>query len=97
MPSGDARTALLASSSFYISLSRSPPLTGASADSRRRAVDWIIYFWARFSMTVCGYSPEVVGLENLPPHGETCLYVPNHTSFMDSEPGLSPEARYVLL
>lgn len=50
---------------------------------RRRAVDWIIFFWARFSMTICGYVPEVVGLENLPKDGGNCLYVPNHTSFLD--------------
>mmetsp|Transcript_100035 Transcript_100035/g.182525 ORF Transcript_100035/g.182525 Transcript_100035/m.182525 type:complete len:379 (+) Transcript_100035:65-1201(+) len=50
---------------------------------RRRAVDWIIFFWAKFSMTVCGYVPEVVGLENLPKSGTNCLYVPNHTSFLD--------------
>lgn len=50
---------------------------------RRRGVDWVIHFWARVSMTLCGYVPEVVGLENLPPHGENALYVPNHTSFLD--------------
>ena len=26
---------------------------------------------------------QVVGLENLPPMGETVVYVPNHTSFLD--------------
>lgn len=50
---------------------------------RRRGVDWVITFWAWFSMRVCGYRPEVVGLENLPKNGENCLYVPNHTSFLD--------------
>lgn len=48
---------------------------------RRRGVDWIIHFWAKFSMSVCGYVPEVVGKENLPKGN--CLYVPNHTSFLD--------------
>ena len=48
---------------------------------RRRAVDWIIHFWAWFSMRTCGYRPTVVGLENLPKGN--ALYVPNHTSFMD--------------
>ena len=48
---------------------------------RRRAVDWIIHFWAWVSMRACGYSPEVRGLENLPKGN--ALYVPNHTSFMD--------------
>ena len=50
---------------------------------KRRMVDWIIHFWAKVSMSVCGYVPEVVGLENLPPHSVNCLYVPNHTSFLD--------------
>ena len=27
--------------------------------------------------------PEVIGLENLPAAGDNCLYVPNHTSFLD--------------
>lgn len=48
---------------------------------RRRLVDWCIHFWGKFSMLACGFKPEVVGLENLPPGN--CLYVPNHTSFMD--------------
>lgn len=48
---------------------------------RRRAVDWIITFWAWFSMRACLYNPEVVGLENLPKGN--ALYVPNHTSFLD--------------
>jgi len=51
---------------------------------RRRGIDWVIYFWARTSMTICGYRPEVVGLENLEGlRGKNCLFVPNHTSFMD--------------
>ena len=48
---------------------------------RRRAVDWIITFWAMVSMRSCGYSPEVIGKENLPKGN--ALYVPNHTSFLD--------------
>ena len=33
-------------------------------------------------MSICGYKPEVVGLENL--EGiDGALYVPNHTSFLD--------------
>ncbi len=35
-------------------------------------------------MTICGYRPEVVGLENLDALvGKNCLLVPNHTSFLD--------------
>jgi hypothetical protein len=49
---------------------------------RCRGVDWVIHFWARASMTACGYIPEVVGLENLEGIG-TALYIPNHTSFLD--------------
>lgn len=48
---------------------------------KRRAVDWIIGFWAWLSMRSCGYKPEVVGIENLP--SGNALYVPNHTSFLD--------------
>ena len=33
-------------------------------------------------MTMCGYKPEVVGLEHLNGIGH-CLYAPNHTSFLD--------------
>jgi len=53
---------------------------------RRRYIDWVIHFWAWTSMTVCGYSPEVVGLENLDELRKTkknCLFVPNHASFLD--------------
>ena len=50
---------------------------------RRRGVDWVIHLWAKVSMSVCGYIPEVVGKENLPPHGQNFLFVPNHTSFLD--------------
>ena len=32
-------------------------------------------------MTLC--NPKVYGVENLPKDGETVMYVPNHTSFMD--------------
>lgn len=49
---------------------------------RCRGVDWVIHFWARASMTICGYTPEVVGLENLKGI-ETALFIPNHTSFLD--------------
>jgi len=48
---------------------------------RRCAVDWVIHFWAWASMSMCGYVPEVVGLENLPK--SNALFVPNHTSFLD--------------
>uniref|UniRef100_A0A7S2D0N1 Phospholipid/glycerol acyltransferase domain-containing protein n=1 Tax=Haptolina brevifila TaxID=156173 RepID=A0A7S2D0N1_9EUKA len=51
---------------------------------RRRGIDWVIHFWARVSMTICGYRPEVVGLENLDGlRDKNCLFVPNHTSFLD--------------
>ena len=50
---------------------------------RRRAVDWVIHFWAKVSMSVCGYVPELIGKENLPKGTQNALYVPNHTSFMD--------------
>jgi len=49
---------------------------------RRRGVDWVITFWAWFSMRICGYCPEVEGLENMP-MGTNFLVCPNHTSFLD--------------
>ena len=50
---------------------------------RRRGVDWVIHMWAKVSMSVCGYIPELIGKENLPKGSQNALYVPNHTSFMD--------------
>lgn len=50
---------------------------------RRKAVDWTVHLWAKVAMKACFTSPKVYGLENLPKHGETVMYVPNHTSFMD--------------
>jgi hypothetical protein len=50
---------------------------------RRRGVDWVIHMWAKVSMSVCGYIPELIGKENLPNGSQNALYVPNHTSFMD--------------
>jgi len=50
---------------------------------RRRSVDWIIHFWAATSMRICGFSPDIQGVENLPPAGQACVYVPNHSSFLD--------------
>ena len=50
---------------------------------RRKPLDWIIHCWANIAMTLVGYRPTIIGAENLPPHGETVIYVPNHTSLMD--------------
>ena len=49
---------------------------------RRRSVDWVITFWAWFSMRLCGYCPVVEGLENMPA-GNNFLVCPNHSSFLD--------------
>uniref|UniRef100_A0A7S3K3P6 1-acyl-sn-glycerol-3-phosphate acyltransferase n=1 Tax=Aureoumbra lagunensis TaxID=44058 RepID=A0A7S3K3P6_9STRA len=50
---------------------------------RRRAMDFIVSLWARFSMLTCGYRPKLIGVENLPLLKEAVLYVPNHTSYLD--------------
>jgi len=50
---------------------------------RRRAVDWVMSYWAKLSLIISGYIPEIVGLDHLPKGGNNCLYVPNHTSFLD--------------
>lgn len=51
--------------------------------NRRRLLDWIVHLWANFAMTLVGYRPKLIGIENLPKYGETVVYVPNHTSLMD--------------
>jgi 1-acyl-sn-glycerol-3-phosphate acyltransferase len=53
-----------------------PPQTGT-----RRGIDYIIGFWAFASMSISGYRPRVVGVENLPEGA--CVYAPNHASFLD--------------
>lgn len=50
---------------------------------RRKACDWTVHLWAKVAMKACFTTPKVYGLENLPKHGETVMYVPNHTSFVD--------------
>lgn len=50
---------------------------------RRRILDWAIHVWANLAMTLVFFRPKVIGLENLPPIGETVVYVPNHTSVLD--------------
>eukprot|EP01041_Mallomonas_annulata_P005245 gene5245-10495_t len=49
---------------------------------RRRVLDWAIHLWAQLAMSLVFFRPKVVGLENLPPPGETVIYVPNHTSIL---------------
>jgi 1-acyl-sn-glycerol-3-phosphate acyltransferase len=50
---------------------------------QRRLLDWIIHIWAKLSLELSLCRPKVYGLENLPAPGETVVYVPNHTSFVD--------------
>ena len=42
-----------------------------------------MHLWANAALQLTFCSPRVYGLENLPKHGETVMYVPNHTSFVD--------------
>ncbi len=51
--------------------------------NRRKTLDWVIHYWAKFAMRLCFTRPILLGAENLPPLNETVIYVPNHTSFMD--------------
>ena len=46
-------------------------------------MDWIIHYWAKVSLTLGLCNPRLYGRENLPRLGETVVYVPNHTSFVD--------------
>ena len=66
-----------------------PPLIGITLTSlfldntRRRWNDWVVAAWARFTLTFMRASVTVEGTENLPPHGEAVMFVPNHSSFLD--------------
>ena len=51
--------------------------------NRRKALDWVIHYWAKVAMRLCFTRPILLGETNLPPLNETVIYVPNHTSFMD--------------
>ena len=52
--------------------------------NRRRLLDWIVHLWANLSMTLVGYRPKLIGIENLPvcsfflipyfTHFEFCLH-----------------------
>lgn len=46
-------------------------------------LDWIIHLWAKASLLLGACRPRLYGAENLPAPGETVIYVPNHTSFID--------------
>lgn len=50
---------------------------------QRKVLDWVVHIWAKFSMLLLLTRPRLYGRENLPAPGETVIYVPNHTSFMD--------------
>eukprot|EP00281_Chroomonas_sp_CCMP1168_P033613 CAMPEP_0206242576 /NCGR_PEP_ID=MMETSP0047_2-20121206/17135_1 /ASSEMBLY_ACC=CAM_ASM_000192 /TAXON_ID=195065 /ORGANISM="Chroomonas mesostigmatica_cf, Strain CCMP1168" /LENGTH=347 /DNA_ID=CAMNT_0053667613 /DNA_START=30 /DNA_END=1073 /DNA_ORIENTATION=- len=50
---------------------------------RRRAIDWIVHWWAKITCLFILHSPKVTGLENLPPDSEAVMYIPNHCSYLD--------------
>uniref|UniRef100_A0A7S0W2L7 Phospholipid/glycerol acyltransferase domain-containing protein n=1 Tax=Hemiselmis tepida TaxID=464990 RepID=A0A7S0W2L7_9CRYP len=50
---------------------------------RRRAVDWIVHWWAKLTCLTILYKPKVIGTENLPPQDEAVMYIPNHCSYLD--------------
>eukprot|EP01035_Chromulina_nebulosa_P019261 gene19261-25116_t len=50
---------------------------------KRRILDWIVHYWAKFSIILTLGNPKVLGKENIPSKNETVIYVPNHTSFLD--------------
>lgn len=50
---------------------------------QRRLLDWVIHLWAKSALRLSLCHPRLYGAENLPPFGETVIYVPNHTSFID--------------
>jgi len=34
--------------------------------NRRRPLDWIVHVWANLAMSLVGYRPKLIGIENLP-------------------------------
>ena len=50
---------------------------------KRRAMDFMVTWWAKLSMLFCGYRPEIIGQEHLPMKGEAVLFAPNHCSYLD--------------
>mmetsp|Transcript_40824 Transcript_40824/g.79932 ORF Transcript_40824/g.79932 Transcript_40824/m.79932 type:complete len:339 (-) Transcript_40824:434-1450(-) len=52
-------------------------------NTRRRAVDWVVHWWAKMTCLSILYVPKVIGKENLPPKDEAVMYVPNHCSYLD--------------
>jgi len=50
---------------------------------RRRAVDWIVHWWAKLTCLTILYKPKVIGRENLPAKDEAVMYIPNHCSYLD--------------
>lgn len=50
---------------------------------RRRAVDWIVHWWAKLTCFFIFYAPKVTGLANLPDKSEAVMYIPNHCSYLD--------------
>ena len=45
--------------------------------------DFWIQFWAKTTLWLFGIKAILHGTENIPPHGQSCLYLFNHTSFFD--------------
>jgi 1-acyl-sn-glycerol-3-phosphate acyltransferase len=50
---------------------------------RRRAVDWIVHWWAKLTCFTIFYKPKLIGKENLPAADEAVMYIPNHCSYLD--------------
>ena len=69
---------------FMVLTSWSIDLFASATYKRKRTIlDWIVHMWSKAVLLTSGCKPTLYGEENLPPHGEPVLYVPNHTSFMD--------------
>lgn len=66
---------------FMLTLAALSDLCGNK--KQRRPLDWLVHLWAQAAMRLSFCSPQVLGVQNLPPPGETVVYVPNHTSFID--------------
>eukprot|EP01084_Bolivina_argentea_P240094 403435_1 len=51
---------------------------------RQRPAAALIQLWARLSLSFAFISPKLLGLQNIPPPGDTpVIYIPNHTSLLD--------------
>eukprot|EP00181_Compsopogon_caeruleus_P006269 CAMPEP_0184685498 /NCGR_PEP_ID=MMETSP0312-20130426/19198_1 /TAXON_ID=31354 /ORGANISM="Compsopogon coeruleus, Strain SAG 36.94" /LENGTH=281 /DNA_ID=CAMNT_0027139657 /DNA_START=310 /DNA_END=1155 /DNA_ORIENTATION=- len=68
---------------FFLVMVLTHPFVLLLDPKRRRFHDGISIWWMKSIMITCLLFPKIRGLENLPPRNQACIFVPNHTSFLD--------------